>query len=146
MDARPRRCPWTRCDNRTGHSRAAPDRRGWTGERRRSSRLGLVALAVLAPILLVACRAPVLRYKRQLVVEFRGPFGTDQQTHNRVRAACSGLPGVTTVPPTGLLPNTNVVFGIEKANDAQLAALYVCLSHQPSVASTEVDGGSSGGA
>lgn len=96
-------------------------------------------------MLLGACRSPVLRYKRQLVVQFRTPFLNDQAVHNQVRSACAGLPGVSAVPTTGLLPTTNVVFGIEKSNDVQLAHLYTCLSRQPSVASASVDGGSNGG-
>jgi hypothetical protein len=94
---------------------------------------GLWLLA--AAVLLTSCRTTVT-LKREVVVVFKP--GTTAADRDRVRAACADATPHASPEPVG--PGTlkssrvnDVRFRVDKADDAELAKLYACLTKDPAV-------------
>jgi hypothetical protein len=98
-----------------------------------AARIGALSLALLAAS--TSCKYSQALEKREAVVLFQP--GATQAQHRLVRSACSGIPGVV-VEPMGHGKQvaelaSNVRFRIDKADDAQLAQLSLCLRKYPDI-------------
>jgi hypothetical protein len=95
-----------------------------------------LALTLAAVTLLGGCKYSEALSKREWVVIFKP--GATQEQHRQVLAACSNIPNVVPEPMgDGKLVSelaSNVRFRVDKASDADLAALATCFA-QPQFAS-----------